>query len=322
MITRTDILAHLEYGMRSGFLKGMNAYTRLRDPFCRTVNSTRAFEVYADMGAMPWPRQNGGQPGGTATDARTGAAQVSGLHEGGPITVIGGNERAVTVYNQDWEIPIGITHNAINDGQTGNLEEWARSTGQRFEQHKDYLAFNALNAGAGTTYGNGYDRLSFFNDSHIDPGAEYQTAQDNAHALTLSLDNFETVYIAHSSFLDDRGQPAGLVPDLLIASVNLRRIGANITDNGDDYATGNRKKNPYAGDIQLLVAPGGYLDSTAWYTVVTGMAQKPINLQEREAPTLVFWDDHTQGHGIRYYKWMARYVPLYGDWSLASQGNT
>ena len=322
MISRTDILAHLERGMRIGFLGGEQGYKPLRAAFCRETPSDAAFETYADMGAVPWPAQVGGQAGLGGTDGRIGATQVSGLHEGGPITVLGGNERAMVVYAQDWDIPIGIFHNAINDAQVGSLEDWARSAGARFQQHMDYLAFAALNGGDGTTYGNAYDKTTFFADSHIDPQAEYQTAQDNVNALTLSLDNFETVRIAGSSFRDDRGQPAGIIHDLLVHSINLERIAAQICDNKEAYDTANREMNPYAGVVKRLVAPGGWFDTTAWVCVSGQGPQKPINLQIRQAPQLVFWDDFTQGAGIRYYKWLARYTVFYGNWRLAIMGNS
>jgi phage major head subunit gpT-like protein len=293
----------------------------MRAPFCREVGSNSAFEVYADLGAVPWPVQNGGQAAGTGTDGRTGAQQVSGLHEGGPITVLGGNERGLVVYNQDWDIAIGVYHNAINDGKV-SLESWAGRCGARFEQHMDYLAFAALNSGDGSTYGYGYDKLAFFYSSHIDPGAEYQTAQDNVYDLSLSLDNFETVRIAAGSFLDDRGKPSGMVHDLLIHSINLERTAAQIVSNPNAYDTSDQEINPYRGKVQGLTVPGGWFDSTAWVLCCSNMPEKPINLQMRQRPELVYWDDHTQGGGVRYYKWHARYVPFYGDWRLAIMGKS
>jgi phage major head subunit gpT-like protein len=304
-----------------GFLKGMKEYSPLRSAFAVEPNSDGAFEVYAEMGSPPWPRLNGGQPGGTGTDARTGGAQVGGLHEGGPITVLGGNERSMTVYNQDWDIPIGVHHNAINDARIGSLEQWARTAGARFEQHKDYLCFNALNAGAGTTYGNSYDGVTFFNASHIDPGAEYQTAQSNVNTSALSPANFNTVYIAASKFLDDRGQPVGLNHSLLIHAVDLRDEAAQITKNQEKAGTGNRDVNPNYGMIRALQAPGGWLDSTAWFIVDDSLpGTKPIGLQVRQGPMLVQWDDHA--NKIRYFQWEARYTAFYLDWRLCVQGNT
>lgn len=324
MITRTDVLAHLEYGMRTGFLSGTKQYSPLRSGFVRETGSTGAFETYADMGALPWPRQNGGQTGSGGTDGRTGAEIAGGLHEGGPIVVLGGNERSLEVYNQDWDIPIGIYHNAINDNRVGGLEDWARSAGSRFEQHKDYLCFNALNTGDSATsaYGKCYDGQTFFSASHADKGAEYATAQSNTNSLALSLDNFETVFINASGYKDDRGEPTGLVPDLLIHPVNLFRTAANICGNSEDYATGNRAVNPWAGKIKPVQAPGGWLDTTAWYLAVSGMVEKPLILQARESPSLIFWDDYTQGNGIRYYKWTARYAVAYADWRLCTMGRS
>lgn len=322
MIVRTDILAHLEHSARVGFLAGMKEYQPLRKAFANEAPSDGAFEVYADLGAVPWPSQVGGQAAGTGTDSRTGHPQVSGLHEGGPITILGGHERGLVVYNQDWDIAIGIWHNAINDTRVGSLEQWARNAGMRFEQHKDYLCFAALNAGDGTTYGNCYDGLTFFDANHVDPGAEYQTVQDNEYALTLSLDNFETVRVAAGQFLDGRGQPCGYDHSLLIHSINLERIAAQIIENKEAYDTANREMNPYAGKITGLQPPGGWVDSTFWALVDPKMPNKPVYLQMREAPKLVYWDDHTQGAGVRYYKWLARYTPFYGDWRLAIMGNT
>jgi hypothetical protein len=300
----------------------MKAYTVLRGPFCQETTSDGAFEMYSDLGSVPWPRQNAGQGGAGGTDSRTGHPQVSGLHEGGPITVLGGNERGLVVFNDDWEIPIGIWHNAINDDRVGGLEAWARNAGWRFNQHMDYLAFAALNSGDGTTYGACYDGLSFFNDSHYDKGAEYTTVQDNKYAVTLTLDNFETVRVAAAGIKDDRGQPCGFNYNLLVGAVNLERMAAQIIENREAYDTTNREMNPYAGKVRGITAPGGWVDSTFWAVIAADMPVKPINLQIREKPTLVFWDDYTQGGGIRYFKWHARYQVFYGDWRLAIMGNT
>lgn len=323
MITRTDILAHLERNVRVGFLAGQKGYNVKRTPFVNETTSDGAFEIYSDMGAVPWPRHNGGQTGYQGKDTRTDSPKVGGLHEGGPITVLGGNERSLEVFNQDWDIPIGITHSAINDDKAGDLETWARMAGARFEQHMDYLAFDALNSGEATTnYGACFDNLSFFNNSHVYPNAEYTTAQDNLYSVALSLDNFETVRVAGAKFLDDRGKPLGLSHNLLIVPPDLERTAAQICDNKEDYGTGNRAMNPYAGTMKYIVAPGGYLDTTSWFVAAVDMPAKPLILQIRERPNLVTWDDHTQGSGVRYFKWIARYTIAYGDWTLCVQGRS
>lgn len=323
MITRTDILKMLEYGVRTGFLRGQREYTPLRAAFVGEQPSAGAFETYADLGDVPWPRQNGGLLGSTGTDG-TGHAQVTGgMSMGNPPTIMGTEERAMVVYNADWEITTAVSHNAINDARVGNLETWARDAARNFEKHMDYLSFSALNLGGGTTYGKCYDGQALFSGSHVDPRAEYTTAQNNAYTNVLSLDTFETVKVAGSKFKDSRGQPVGMTHNLLVVPPDLERSGYNITGNRDDYGTGNRALNPYSGSTRLLVAPGGWLDSSSWFIIDTSQTAKPLYLQMRQAAQLVQWDDeNSPDGGVRYFKFHARYTIFYGDWRLAIQGNT
>lgn len=324
MITRKDIAAHLEKSIRTGFLLGAKDYTPLRSAFVRETPSDGAFEDYADMGASPWPIQNSGKAGPGGTSSETGAVKVNRLNSGGQITILGGEEKAMRIYNLDFEIAVGITHNAIDDDRAGDLESWARTAQLNFERHTDFLAFNALNSGeAGTNFGLAYDGNEFFDDAHIDPGAEYQTAQDNKLATVLSLDNFEAAKVVGGKFLDGRGQPVGLNHNLLIVPPDLERMAAQITKNREDYSTTDRAMNPYEGNVRMLVAPGGWLDTTAWFIIDPSLPQKPLNLQVRKAPELVIWDDENAGDGgVRYFKWHARKALFYGDWRLAIQGNT
>lgn len=323
-ITRSTVSAHLERNMRIGFLKGIESYTPRSAPFVRPATSDGAFETYADMGATPWPRANGGQVGNQGTNSRSKARVTGGLHEGGPITVLGGNERSLELWNRDWDIPIGIHLSAIEDNRVGGLLDWAQSAGERFAQHKDYLCFNALTQGDNTTsdYGLCYDGLALFSASHVDPGAEYQTAQSNALSVALTPDNFETAYTAANNFLDDRGQPCAMFFDLLIVPHNYRRMAHQITMNPMISNTANNEQNPWQGEIRYIQAPGTYLDSTSWYLCASGGMAKPVILQEREAPSLVTWIDYSQGTGVQYFKWMARYTVGYGEWRSIIRGNT
>lgn len=323
MITRKDIAAHLESDARVGFLDGSKTYQPLRRPFTREVASSRAAEMYTDMGSPPWPQLGAGKAGPGGTDARTGAPQVGQIQAGVTVTILGGEERALRVVNLDYYIATAIEHNAIDDDQAGDLESWALSAGMQFEKHKDYLAFDALNAGGATTkYGAGYDGLSFFNDAHIDPGAEYQTGQDNSYALPLSMDNFETVKVAGSKFVDGRNVPVGLNHRLLVVPPNLERKATQIVVNPEDGGTANRAINPYAGSSRMIVAPGSWLDDTAWVLIDDTLPEKPVHIQNRQTPELVIWDDESVGNGVRYFKWVARYAAFYGDWRLALLGNT
>ena len=169
MITRKDVLAHLDPMVRSEFLVGQKGYVSKRAPFVKEFPSVKAYELFAALGDTPWPRLNSGTEGSGGTDTRTGA-QISGtISRGQSVTVLGAEERSIMVNPLDYEVTVGIEHNAINDDRIGDLETWARDAGANFEKFKDKLAFSALNAGAASTYGLGYDGLTFFDDVALGP---------------------------------------------------------------------------------------------------------------------------------------------------------
>ena len=137
----------------------------------------------------------------------------------------------------------------------------------------------------------------------------------------LSFDNYKAAEIAAGKFLDDRGKPVGFAHELLVTSLDLKYEGAQIKGNPQRYDTADRAVNPYVGGGHV-VAPGGWLDTTAWFLIAGDGVEKPLLLQNREAPRLVFWDDESQGYGVRYYKWVARYTVAPGEWRLIIQGNS
>ena len=298
-IFRNDIAQRLNYGVRSGFLKGQKTYAPVRSAFVRETTSTGKQEDYSDVGTVPMPV------------AYDDMVQVRGTHE-----------VSLTITNKDYEITIGIAHNAINDDRVGDLDTWARQAGRNFEKHMDKLCFLALNAGDASTYGLCYDGQNLFSASHSDSGAEYTTAQDNEYGLTLTLDNFETVRVAGQNFVDGRGEYVMYDHNLIITAPALERTAKNITGNVEAYDTASREQNTYAGQVRgPLVSP--WLDSTAWFLVAQDEMVKPIILQIRQAPLMTVWDDERQSEGgVRYYKFHGRYNVGYGDWRTAIMGNS
>ncbi len=298
-IYKNDIAKRLNYGVRSGFLKGQDTFTPQRSAFVRETISTGTQEDYSDVGAVPMPVDYNDM------------VQVRGTHE-----------VKLTITNRDYEITLGISHNAINDDRVGNLDVWARQSGRNFEKHMDKLCFLALNAGDSSTYGLVYDGQNLFSASHADAGAEYITAQDNEFGLALTLDNFETVRVAGKKFRDGRGEYVGFDHNLLISAPDTERIGINITGNPEAYDTADREQNPYVGAVRgPLVSP--WLDSPAWFLVAANEIVKPIILQVRQQPMFTTWDDETLGEGgVRYYKFHGRYNVGYGDWRTVLMGNT
>lgn len=304
MITRTDIASRLEMGIRTGFLTSAKQYTPLSLPFVRETTSDGAFETYSDLGSHPWPRKNGGQPGYQGTNARSGAVVRGGLHEGGPTMIFGTKDRSLEVWNDDWDVEIGILHTAIDDDRVGDLLDWASGAGRRFREHRDWLCFNALTQGGSATsdYGLCYDKQPLFSASHTAPaGSEYTAAQSNQFNLALTPDNLETVDVSMGLLLDDHGQPVNHTFTTLVVPQNYKRIAYQLATNPDMYNTGNRETNPWY-NTQVIVAPGGWLDSTSWYRVASNSTAKPIILQNRADLQLQWWDSYEQGHGVRFFK--------------------
>ncbi len=296
-IVRTDIAESLKYGVKAGFFEAREGFQAQRRAFAQEVPSSGEKEEYVGLGDHPMPRQ--------FTD------EIS------PKDL---SEQSISIKNLDWEVSIEVEDNAINDDRVGHVLEWARSSGESYEVHMDKRAFQTLNGGDGTTYGLCYDGQNFFSNSHADTGAgaEYTTAQDNLYDLSLNPTNFDTVYVAMLNFLDGRGEPVGVVPDLLIHSPALLDMATQICQNRDKAETANRNVNPFAGKVTPLMAP--YLDSTAWILVASARRNKPVLFQMRQQPELEIIRKGERKMTI--YSWVARYNTGFGNWRLAIMGKT
>jgi len=245
-----------------------------------------------------------------------------------PVKSIGGLqvqdfiEKHIEVKPEDWEIVVWISQNAIDDDRTGELERKVKGAGANFQRHINKRVFEVLNGGDGSTYGACYDSSDFFDNDHADAGAAYSTAQDNENALTLSMDNFETVLVAAQAFRDDQGEYVELLYDLLVCHPTKERVAAQICNNEFSYDTAMREKNPYSGKFTYETSP--HLDTTAWYVIASNENTKPLIVAMRKQPQLQdAWFDPTAADGGRhYFKFFARYEMYYGDWRLVNQGNT
>jgi len=296
------ISAQVPYSLVAAAKAGFLNSIKVEQPYWQTVAVTHNMDGktsdLVDLGATPMP-----------TNGKTG------------VTVQDFIERHISVTPEDWDITVWLSHNAMMDDRTNTLNTRVRGAAVNFNRHFNKLTFSALNSGDGTTYGLAYDGGNFFQNTHIDAGA-YQTAQDNMYAVTLTLDNFETVRVAAQTVRDDQGEYSGYNHNLLIVPPALERIAANITRNPEDYKTANRAANPYSGVINYMVSP--YLDSTAWFLLAPAEVHKPVIMAMREQPNLqsAWFDPEAPDGGRYYFKFFARYNVFYGDWRLAFMGNT
>ena len=294
-----NVPKHLVVGARTGFLTALKEGTYDWRRVAMEVPIGAKNVDLVDLGAAPMPK-----------NSKSG------------ITIQDMIEKTKQVSPEDWDITVWISENAINDDQTGGLLRRVRQAGRNYNRHINKRVFQVLNAGDGTTYGSCYDSQDFFDSDHVDKGADYQTAQDNENVLALSLDNFETVWVAGQSIVNDQGEYTEYMYDLLVCNPSLARTAYQIAGNPEDYATSNRAQNPWSGKVSYIT--NANLDTSAWHLIASSEEIKPLLLVMREEPHLQHaWFDPTSPEGGRhYFKFIARYEVHYGDWRLAIQGQT
>lgn len=300
----TLVPSHLVVGARTGFLTALQSATAL--PYQRIAQTitmgAKSLEL-ADLGGAPMPTKNRGR------------AQVQEFVE-----------KKLTIKPVDWDITVSLSHDAMMDDQTGELERKVRAAGENFNKHLNNIAFGVLDDGdtaaATSIYGMGYDGLPLFDDAHIDKGGQYQTGQDNKYAVALSLDQMMVLKTAANKTLDDQGEPCGYNYDLLVVPPDLEYLAFNICNNPQALDTASREANAFAGRMSYIVSPK--LNTTAYMLVASNESTKPVIIAMREQPNLqsAWFDPNGPDGGLYYFKFFARYNAFPGDWRTAYMGNT
>jgi len=294
-----NVPGHLETAARVGFLAAVAQVELPWQRFTRVLDMGAKSIDLVDLGAAPMPTENKGR------------TQVRDFIE-----------KKLVVAPKDWDITVSLSHNAIQDDQTATLENKVRAAGENFQRHMNNIAFDAINVGNATTvYGACYDGLSFFNDAHVDAGAEYTTVQDNNYALGFSFDNFKTVRAAGRSFLDDQGEPLDLVHNLIVAHPDYEYEIENLIGNPERFDATDRARNVYQGKMQAVYSTK--ITSGRWFLLNADQPVKPLIMAMREQPNLqsAWFDPNGPDGGLYYFKFYARYNVFYGDWRLAIKGN-
>ena len=298
MATGQSLPKHIEIMARTGVLTpAVKVASMPMSRVALTINSSLPQETLVDLGGMPIPTEQ-------------------------PKVVHDMIEKSLLVKPKDWYLSTSISQNLIDDDQTGQLRTKFQNVGSSFLRYLNTRVFQTLNGGDGTTYGLCYDGQDFFDSDHADPGADYNTAQDNEYALALSQDNFETVWVAAQNTVDDKGNFTEYSYDLLVVNPVNMRIAANITGNSMAMDTANNELNPFDGQVSYMTNPN--LDTTAWHVIASNESTKPILVVVRKAPTLtgIKFEAQEEDGGKWIFTYHARDVVVYGDWRLAYQGNT
>lgn len=293
-----NVPGHLVVQARTGFLTTALPPVPAYSAIAQEITMTSKSIDMVDLGGAPMPLRNRGR------------MQIQDFIE-----------KRMTVQPLDWDITVFISHNAVQDDQTGDLERKVRAAGDNFQRHISQQAFQALNDGDGSNFGLAYDGQFFFDNDHVDKGAVYTTVQDNLDAAALDATNFNTIYVKAQKTRDDQGQFTQYNYNLLVVPPDLAKVAFQLTQvpGGSETMT---NANPFAGRINYVVSP--LLDSTAWILVASDSPTKPILIAMRERPNLqsAWFDPEAPDGGRYYFKFYARYNHFYGDWRTAYMGNT
>lgn len=300
MTITTNVPDFMVIGARTGFLAAIDLdapsdYKR----FATTVNMTSKELTLVDLGGAPMP------------------VSAKGRREQQDFI-----EKTMKINSLPWEITVPISWNAIQDDQTGTLNNKVRAAGENFMIDMNRLCFDMLDKGnVTTTYPAGYDGLALFSASHVDSGGKYTTVQSNTNSKSLTPDNFNTVRAAGRKFVNDQNVPWNFTHNLLIVNPDDERNAAQIKSNPWVGFSADRTVNPYQGKVDYITSP--YITSGGWYVVDESRSVKPVLFVLREMPNLqsAWFDPEGPDGGTYKFKFYARYNVFPGAWPLIIKGN-
>ncbi|MCH8274213.1 MAG: Mu-like prophage major head subunit gpT family protein [Armatimonadetes bacterium] len=236
-------------------------------------------------------------------------------------------ENNYTIEDKTYEASIAVDRKAIEDDQYDLIRLRIRDLAERVSEHQHKIVVEAV---ANGFTGLGFDGLSFFNTAHVtSPGNTYSNRTTDA----LSSTALETGINQIMQVPDDRGEPLGIIPDVLLVGPKLQWPAIELIEspivvykgNASDTAASTPYKNVFQGKLRLIVSP--YLRGTFddyWFLLDSTRAVRAIILQQRSDVPVEFTalenasqSESAWWHDRFYYGVRARYNVGYGLWQTA-----
>lgn len=181
-----------------------------------------------------------------------------------------------SIKNKDFELTVGVPRNAIEDDKIGLYNPSVQMLGQSAAMHPDKLVFTLLGQGFAEKC---YDGESFFSDNH----KVGKKKVSNKGTAKLTLPAYIAARAAMMSLTNSKGDPLGLVPDLLVVPPALDAAARDILI--ADYINGT--KNTMQGTAKPLVAPQLAGQDSSWFLLATNWPIKPLIYQQRQKAKFV-----------------------------------
>ena len=231
-------------------------------------------------------------------------------------------ESSFSIRNKTWEATIGVDRTAIEDDRYGQIKVRIQSLAYEAIRHKEQMIISLLANGFTNTC---YDGQYFFDIDHVNPGADYQSAQSNKGTDALSAASLQSAITAMSKVKDDKGRSMGVSADTIVVPPDLEWTARELLESVyyPEKLTGtdNQKNsaNPLKNRLGLVISP--YLtDTNNWYLLCTQYPVKPLILQERTNVEFRALESESESGFMRdqyLYGIRARYNAGYGLWQYA-----
>jgi phage major head subunit gpT-like protein len=296
MITRTDIPAFMDVGMKTNFMMGFEGVDSIYEKVCMTITSDKDEEKYPFLGATAGLRE----------------WKTERQHK--DIA-----EYSFTIVNKDYEDTISVSRNAIDDNQYKQYFTQALSMGAEVARSYDVIFAAHVEAGTSTTC---YDGQYFFDTDHSSKNSGTQSNYDNS--IALSATNAKTAITAMQSFKDDQGVVMGANPTHVMVPTGLGFTAMEVFNPAPLSAGATEPdEKVLSGWLQVIVNP--YMTTNAtpsisnWILLDLSKPVKPFVFQNRKPATFEVMDsgDDAFERNIIKYGVHARFAYGYGEWRYA-----
>jgi phage major head subunit gpT-like protein len=245
-------------------------------------------------------------------------------------------EKTYTLSDTIYKGNLTVWRRTLEDDQYGLIIKDARNMANEPVRHWNQLAFTGLSNGFSAL---GYDGLSFFNANHNEG---LSGTQSNTTTASLNDAGLQAAQAKMRAYVDDKGKPLEIEPNVLVVGPALARIAHDLTGSkvvvmrvGDGTAgSGATASTPYdnyfEGAFEVVVSPyliNGTIDGVTytaaynWFLLDTNRSAKPIFIQNRQDVPITLETDMDQPSAKIKERYnidiRGRYAQGYGLWQTA-----
>lgn len=193
-------------------------------------------------------------------------------------------EYGFSIRNKKFEATIGVSREALEDEQHGQIKMRVQQMAEAASAHYDQILFALINSGDTALC---YDGQPFYSANHPVGGANIS----NVGTGPLSADALEGALAAMCEIPLDNGEPMMVTPTHLVVHPSQQFTARRLLNSGyypNTVGAGAGQPAPFAanvlnGMLELVVSPR-LATPTEWHVLDCSHAVKPFLIQQRLAP--------------------------------------